>query len=188
MTKFILSGGPSKEKSANQQAFFYEVVKGLPEPIKILGVYFARKKEQWPGLFEQEKRKLSSLSPKKNLEFVLADEDKNVFIQQLQSTTVVFIRGGNELLLKKHLGGIENLNELFQDKVIAGSSAGANILAQYYYANDRDRIEEGLGILPIKAFCHYTDQKREKLEKLKQYGQELKIYAIPEGKYYVIER
>ena len=71
---------------------------------------------------------------------------------------------------------------------MAASSAGVYVLSQYYYSNSRDDIYTGFGILPIKTFCHYTEEKSNKLEKLKKYGEDVPVYAIPEETYVIIEQ
>jgi len=187
MTKFILHGGRISRPTPNNKKFFSEIIKGLPEPVEVLCVYFAQEKEKWTELFEIRGKKIfSSFLPKKVLKFVLGDANKDKFIQQIKSANVIYIHGGNTLLLNKHLSKIENFNKLIQDKVIVGSCAGAKVLGKYSYSENRSRVEANLGILSIKIFCHYAKEKVNKLKKLKEYKEDLKTYTIPEGKYYVI--
>ncbi len=187
MTKFILHGGGISRPTPNNKKFFSEIVKGLPEPVEVLCVYFAQEKEKWPELFEIRGKKIFfSFLPKKVLKFVLGDTNKDKFIQQIKSADVIYIHGGNTLLLNKHLSKIENFDKLIQGKVIVGLCAGAKILGKYSYSEHRGHVEENLGILPIKIFCHYTKEKAEKFKELKEYKEDLKTYTIPEGKYYVI--
>ena len=91
-------------------------------------------------------------------------------------------------MLKETLSKVENLSELWQGKIVAASSAGVHILSKYYYSNNQDDIYKGFGILPIKTFCHYAEEKSDKLEKIKMYGENLKVYAIPEEKFFIIEQ
>ena len=83
---------------------------------------------------------------------------------------------------------IENLAKLFEGKIVGGSSAGAYVLSKYFYSNSRDSVHEGTGVLPIKCFAHYSDEKADKLKMLKEYGEDLKIYTIPETEFIVIEK
>lgn len=188
MTKFILHGGYTSTPSIHNTNFFKEMVKGLSEPVKILNVYFAAEKGKWQELFEDDKNKFSSFNPGIKMEFTLASDDMDTLIGQIKSTDVVYIRGGRELLVYEIFRKIENLKELFDGKVVGGSSAGAYVLSKYFYSNSRDSIQEGTGVLPIKCFAHYSDEKADKLQMLKEYGEKLEIYTIPDTEFVAIEK
>lgn len=187
MAKYILHGGRTSIPSEDNKQFFNEMITGLEEPITVLCVYFARNRDEWLKLFEQDKIVFSKASPHKKYRFSLAEDNKEKFIQQIKITDIVYIRGGRTALLAEALRNVKDLKDLFKDKIIGGSSAGANILSKYYYSISEDCIREGLGILPIKVFCHYSKDKVEKLNKLKNYNEDLKVYTIPEQKSIVIE-
>jgi len=187
MTKYILHGGSTSIKSINNDNFFAEILKGLSGSIKILCVYFARKKNLWNELLEQDKKNFLKNSTNKNLEFTLAIYDKEKFRKQVAVSDVVYIRGGSEDIVYTFFNNIKNLKALFEDKVVAGSSAGAYVFAKYYYRNKNNRVEESTGLLSIKVLCHYNKRK-DKLEILKDYGEDLKIYKLDETEYCVIKR
>jgi len=188
MTKYVLHGGMTSIPSDSNKEFFAEMIKGLEEPITILCVYFSRKKEEWQQLFEQDKKHfLEWARQKKLLQFILADDNLEKFIQQIKSADTIYMRGGKETHLAEVLGSIKNIRDLFKGKIIGGSSAGANVLAQQYYSDSEDSIIESLGVLPIKVFVHYSDDKIEKLKKLKGYGEDLKVYTIPEQEFSIIQ-
>ena len=76
---------------------------------------------------------------------------------------------------------------MFNGKVVGGSSAGAYVLSKYYYSNTEDKVEEGTGAVPVKVTAHYSE-KSKALEKLKMYGENLKIYLLRDTEYIVIEK
>ncbi|HDH07591.1 MAG TPA: hypothetical protein ENG89_01060, partial [Candidatus Moranbacteria bacterium] len=166
--------------------FFREIVSDFSEPIKVLIVCFATEKDTWPDQFEWEKKKFTFLN--ENIEFILADDNPEIFPKQVVDSDAIYIKGGSTQPLYKKLKNIKNLSNLFRGKILAGSSAGANIVAKYYYSYHRDRIEEGLGILPIKVFVHYSEEKVEKLKILEKHKENLKTYVIPETEYVVIDK
>lgn len=188
MTKYILHGGATSNRSDNNKNFFFTMTENIPDDATILCVYFARPKEDWLMLFEQDKINFSSVSQQKNLRFVLADDTIDTLTEQIKNADTVYLRGGDTDVLKNILGNVQNLNQLFQNKIISGSSAGVYVLSTYYYTNKKDRVEYGLGVLPIKTFCHYTEEKSHALNMLKTYNEDLDIYAIPEEKFFVIEQ
>lgn len=188
MTKYILHGGNTSNKTGDNKNFFIEMTSSLLDNANILCIYFSRPKELWPELFAQDKIHFSSASPQEVFKFALADDKTYALVDQLKKSTLVYLRGGDTDKLIETLSKVNNLDELLKNKVVSGSSAGAYVLSKYYYTNSKDEIKKGLGILPIKTFCHYAEEKSDKLEKLKKYGEELKVYAIPEGKFFIIEQ
>jgi len=187
MTKYILHGGVAKRDTIANRKFFFEIINGLPEPHNILIVCYAKEKDFWQETLEKDKLRFSLAAPEKVLDLVLANENINVFIEQMKQADAIYLHGGNSHVLQEYLEKIPNLKNLWKDKTIAGSSAGACVLGKYYYENDDDTYNKGLGLLPIKVFCHYTEKQADKLEKLKRYGEKFEIRAIPEEKFLIIE-
>jgi peptidase E len=186
MTKFILHGGSLGKKSEKNQNFFAEVTKGLPVNSKILGIYFAREEYELPDVFEQDKERFLNSFPKKKFQYILAEKDLSVLSDQMREANAIFLSGGNENYLKEIFREMD-LEKLVQGKIISGSSAGANIFSKYYFTNDRDSVEEGFGILPIKTICHYKTERISKLEKLKNYKESLEIFSLADEGFVVLE-
>lgn len=187
MTKYILHGGAITRKTEENKKFYSEIVKSLSDDANILCVYFSREKKLWAGLFEEDKFNFSVAAPEKVFNFVLADDQIDNLVGQIKKADAIYIFGGNTDNIKAVLGKVENLKELLKGKVVAGESAGINVLSVYFYSNRLEKISAGLGVLPIKTFCHYTEDKTDKLEELKNYGEDLKVYALSEEKFVVIE-
>jgi hypothetical protein len=82
---------------------------------------------------------------------------------------------------------ISKLGELFSGKVVAGSSAGAYALSRYY-VSIKGGLGRGLDIVSCKVMAHYTDERISELEELKNYGEDLTLYALKEGEYVIIEQ
>ena len=175
MTKFILHGGNTRLDNEDNKNFYNEVTKSAKN---ILCIYFAREKDKWEESFENDKKKTNF----KNL--ILANE-KGIE-DQIKEADTIWIRGGHTDILKEKLSKI-NFKKLIEGKTVAGSSAGVYVLVKYYFSNSKRYIGEGFGILNVKAFCHYTDEERESLEKLKQHKEKLETIILPDCKYVVVE-
>lgn len=178
MTKFILHGGRTHIRSTNNELFFKEILKDLDSPISILLVYFATPQEKWNNLYDEDTSRFQEISEGRTLQFTIARPE--LISDQIPLHTVIYIRGGDCELVREKLKPIKNLQQLLQNKVVAGSSAGAYVLSQYYFCNDSKKIEHGLGILPIKTFCHYTKEQDGLLHVLSTYREKLKTFPIPE--------
>jgi hypothetical protein len=62
-------------------------------------------------------------------------------------------------------------------------------LSKYYKTWSSDKnIGNWLGILQIKTFVHFSDDKKIELQVLEKYKENLQIYKIPEEKYIIIKQ
>ncbi|MFA6306318.1 MAG: Type 1 glutamine amidotransferase-like domain-containing protein [Patescibacteria group bacterium] len=188
MTKYILHGGAAKKDTIANKNFFFEIANNLPDSNNILIVCYAKEKDSWQEELGKDRHRFFSAAPQKAFDLILADENASVFIEQIKQADAIYMCGGNTSILKKYLEKISNLENLWKDKIVAGSSAGALVLAKYYYENDDDAYDKGLGILPLKIICHYTEELADKLERLKRYGGKFEVRVIPEEKFLIIER
>ena len=188
MTKFILHGGVARKKSVSNDNYHKEIIKGLKSPIKILDITFAKKKKYWHESYIKDKLIFLRIIKNKQLLFTLASEKLDQLKKQIKENDVIYIIGGEETLCLKRMIKLKNLKNLLKGKVVAGSSAGAYVLSRYYYTRLRSRVENGLGILPVKTIAHYDKVKSAvNLKRLRNTGDNLKIYKIPETYYKVIK-
>jgi hypothetical protein len=80
-------------------------------------------------------------------------------------------------------------------KTLAGSSAGADLIAKYFYDLDYLEFGKGLGLLPVKTLVHYgSDYNAPNInwesvyKNLKAYKEDLEILKLPEGGFEVINK
>ena len=164
----------------NNADFYKEILKDAPENANILLVPFAKDADRISVATGKVTYEFNKNKWQKNISIEIADE-KN-FLQQLQSADVVYFHGGVSLKLFEALKKYPNLHESLRGKIVAGESAGANVLGKFFYSPHADNIFEGLGILPIKIIPHYKEEYRGKLDKV---GYDLKTVLLPEYVYEV---
>ena len=181
--KYILHGGYPNTDNELNRGFFNEISKELPEGGKILVVYFSRQDNEYEKLFEQDKQNILNNANGKKLEIILAS--KVNFINQIRKSDAIYMRGGDTEKLLATLKEYPAFTEAIKNKVVAGSSAGAYVLAKYYYTHSKDMIREGLNVLPIKLICHYNDSK-ELINKFNQYSKEFELIILRDYEYKVI--
>ena len=157
------------------------MIKGLPANPKLLLVVFAEK--DWDKTYEKDVKIISNYLGGTPVQILRAKPE--TFEEQVKNVDIIYLRGGNTKKLQKYLEG-KKLKELFKGKVVAGSSAGTYVLSKYYYGNDTKKLEEGLGILPMKTICHYDESLKNKLTTLKNFRKKLDVYALPNYKFVVI--
>jgi hypothetical protein len=184
MIKFVLHGGNSSEINLDNNSFFKEMTVSEKNKLRILLNYFSREESEIAKLSDQDMKRFKKLSVSKNLEFEIAQPDK--LSEQLKRADVMYMRGGWTNWLTEKLLLTRNLNKLLDNKVIGGSSAGVYTLTKYYYGNDSKRLGKGLGILPIKAYCHYEPKDMKVINKLASYKERLPLLVLPNYKWVVM--
>jgi peptidase E len=157
-TKYILHGGNERWQQTEANKLFYqEMVKGIKRP-KVLLVYFARGFDKIPELFKKDKENFAWANPEIKIKFILAEEEK--FVDQVKNSNVIFLVGGDTQKLLTTLKKInEDLKKIFENRVVAGASAGVYVLSKWFYTNSGKEIRAGLGILPIVAWAHYRAER-----------------------------
>src|SRR3989344_5931234 len=184
MTKYILHGGNSKEINSDNDSFFREMTAGTAGRTTVLLNYFSRKDNEVESCAEEDKKRFLQSSDNKDLVFEIARPES--LAEQLVQVDEMYMRGGETKKLVESISLTKNLENLFEGKIIAGSSAGVYVLAKYYWENDINELGKGLGIFDFKVFCHYTPENKVKVEKLLAHGERLPLITIPNYKWLVL--
>ncbi len=162
-TKFILHGGYTSEKNDLNQSYFAEMVKDVSDGGNILLAYFASNDEEIEEKYHKDCERLQSFATDKLITTIKASREN--FTDEINSADVVYIRGGDTQQLKATLDAYPDFLEAINGKTISGSSAGAYVLAKYYFTNSLNKVMEGYGCVPAKVVCHYKSE----------------IHPVPEG-------
>lgn len=164
-TKFILHGGFTPHVKQENDAFFSEMLKDAPDKSKILLVYFAAEDEDRVAVYrEDDIEQFNKNRGEKVLSFETANEES--FVAQIKKADVVYLHGGKTVKILDTLKKFPNLKETFSGKIIGADSAGANALCVIYYSVHSMGISDGLGVLPFKIICHYTEKYKGELDNM----------------------
>ncbi|MDQ5954430.1 MAG: hypothetical protein QG583_358 [Patescibacteria group bacterium] len=187
-TKYILVGGYVQKAEDKGKAFCEELISGIDKKsIKILDCMFARPIEAWEETFEKDKIFFTKYI--KNFELELAQIEN--FTEQVKNSDVIFIRGGHTDPLINILNKNQSWIKELEGKTLAGTSAGANVIVKYFYGLNSHVIKEGFGLTSAKVIVHWKSEEYnvnwdKSLEDLKNYKEELRVYALKEGEFMVI--
>jgi peptidase E len=189
MTKYILAGGRIDKSLDEGKAFVEELIAGFDKRVQVLVCPFARKREEWPSCLEGDQEFFSKFTT--NFELVLADPA--IFTEQVKKANVIFFRGGYPEPLLELLKLSSDWINYLEGKTVAGTSAGAEILAKYYSVSKNGRIGEGLGILPIKFSPHWLSTTgdyegvnwEERMDQLHAHQEDLPMVLLKEGEFKV---
>lgn len=193
MTKYILLGGYPHKALDGGRAFYEELVEGFTEPVKILICAFARPQNVWQKTLDEDQVTFEQKLPNKR--FVLKLASQNEFLEQVAWADAIYFRGGITEDLLEELIKQPGWTSIVRGKTIAGTSAGANVLGEYYAALDSPEVKKGLGILPIKVIVHYrSDYNAPNIDWDKSYqlledtGKKFPILALGEGQFEIVEQ
>ena len=196
MTKYILVGGADKsatseQKSALSQAIWVEAQR----PPNILSVLFSRPREDWESGYDSFRRYFTELfGDAYDVQLAFP----GTFDEQVKWADVIYIHGGDETLLAYWLSQYD-LEKLFADKVVVGSSAGAEYLSAFFWTPDWREIKQGSALVNVSVIVHYsskygTSDPRGRIDwpamrvALKATYPKLETHCIPEGEFVVVGR
>ncbi|HEY4160528.1 MAG TPA: Type 1 glutamine amidotransferase-like domain-containing protein [Candidatus Saccharimonadales bacterium] len=197
MTKYILVGGADRKYVAYAQAFAEEVRKTAAGPLKVLSCLFAEPRETWEDKFAiRESWFKETLG--EDTEVRLAFPDK--FAQQCAWADIIYLHGGDDTLLSCYLDRAGDLSELWQGKIVVGTSAGANYLAKSYWTCDWRQTRGGSGLVDLNVIPHFESKEYGKAdprgpidwgaaraELQHSLGAGERVTPLPEGHFVVIE-
>ncbi len=196
MTKYILVGGYIHKAKDGGKAFCDELVKGfnIGKPVIILDCMFGRSKDSWENYLKEDNELFSKYINNFKLELALPEN----FTEQVKKSDIIFLRGGYVSTLFEILNKDNSwINEL-DGKVLAGTSAGAEVIAKYYHVLSTHRTGDGFGILPIKFIPHWKSESFEDnkqdinyekvINDLTNYKEDLPILTLSEGEFKVYNK
>lgn len=198
MTKYVLQSGGIKRQPELKKQFHQELVKNLDNNPKFLLCNFAQGREYWEVKFQGYSDAIAEDVPegmKPSFELAIPVD----FVEQCKQADVIYIHGGDDHLLQYWMKQYDH-KTLFKDKVVAGNSAGSDMIATHHWTCDWRACADGLGILPIKFIPHYqsdfgdADPRgpidwQKAYDELAAYGDtSLPIHALKEGEYIVMEK
>ena len=196
MTKYVLNSGRAMTSADKGRKFFEEVFKGPGNNPRLLICNFAQAREKWEEKFANDVQYFKEVFADIDPILTLAYPDK--FEEQIRQSDAIFIHGGDDHLIQYWLRKFD-IPKIWETKVVAGSSAGSDVLVKHFWTCDWRQCFDGLGILPIKFIAHYKSEYgindprgpvdwEKGHEELEKYGDvNLSIYALEEGVFEVFE-
>ena len=185
----VLSGGYYYKAKDGGKDFCETIARlcGKQNPV-ILDCLFARS-DDGTERFNVDCNFFKTFIPESKILF--ADDD---FIDQAHSSDVIFFQGGSPRMLIDKLNTFIGFEQAISDKVLVGSSGGADALVRHYAVLKKMRYDgEGLGILNIKFIPHWHSNETEfehvNWESLKQkiemYKESIPVVCLEDGQYLV---
>lgn len=188
MPKYILHGGYPLENGEMNDRFHAEMASQIPKGGVWLGVYFGKPSRDQESYFAQTVERMKPHLEEGLVEFLCATEER--FSEQAKNADVIYIFGG---LYKRLVQKLKRRNvdvDFFgQNKVFAGESAGAAILAMNAYSVTAKECVQGFGVLPFDVHIHHGNPEFDAgLPELRALnGKKRPLVLLPEGEFVTIE-
>lgn len=196
MTTYILHGGYISKMTDAQDTKLRDTVleKLNSEKPRVAFVPFAGIREVWEGKFAENAVFMDRLFGD-NYESRLTLPD--TFRDVCNWANVIFIKGGDDVLLAHYLNQFEDLTEIFAGKIVIGSSAGADYLSKIFWTCDWRKNMNGRGLVNVAIIPHFGsdyggDDPRgavdwNSAEQELRAATDLPIYPIQEGEFEIFE-
>jgi peptidase E len=181
-TKYILHGGNANDPCEENDKFFSEILKDAGKEVLILLVPFATTPDKYEREYNWNTSQFERVRGERVIKYTQANKED--FLEQIKMADVIYLSGGKTTNVVEALSNYKDLEKLWMGKVVAGESAGMNVLAQYGYSLAADKVFMGLGILPIKTIPHYREEFAYKLDGV---GEGLELLTLVEHEYKVME-
>lgn len=150
--KFLLHGGRVLDECVENRTYFRRIVDSLFCP-RVLVVLFAKHPDRVEAA-EQALLARFSQATDSVLDLQFASEDS--LYSQMEWADVLYFHGGQSLrLVDRMRPHLDHLRTCCGGRVIAGESAGVNMLHQWFVSHSEGGLREGLGILPGAVICHH---------------------------------
>lgn len=198
MTTYILAGGADKKYPSYATALAAEVRKYKPGRLTVLSCFFAEPREVWEEKIVARTEWFKAVFGN-DTEVVPAFPD--IFPEQINACDVVYVHGGDDTLLAHYLDAVPNLTDLWKNKIVIGSSAGADYLSgQYYWSCDWRHVRKGSGITSLNVIPHYEseeygmqdprgpiDWQAARSELQAAVGPDAEVHPLREGEFVVVQ-
>lgn len=195
MTTYILAGGEDVHHPEYAKSIARLITMKVAQP-KILSCLFSQPDEKVADRFAMMRDFFLPFFPDGS-SFVLAEPGS--FIEQLRQSDVLYLHGGQTSLLLPAMQQYPNIKREFADKIVIGSSAGANYLSSCGLSPRAGKVGLNGGILDVAAIVHYgssgfagmtfTPEFWDKaVETVRAAWGRDEVILLPEGMFTIIER
>lgn len=149
-TKYVLAGGLDRAHPEYWDRLGKEIT--IRKPVRLLSCFFSQPKKDWQGKFKEFEPFFKQAFGDDAICELANVED---FLSQVKECDVIYLHGGTTHRLKSVLIRYGNLKPYFKDKVVIGSSAGANYLSKLGWSPSLRQPMEGSGIVNLNVIVHY---------------------------------
>lgn len=195
MTKFILAGGCDRKYPSYWDNLSKVVCSEFSKPV-ILSCMFAQEidnRSDQHNHFDKLFRQFFN-----NTKVIHATEDS--FYDQLSEADVVYLHGGRTQLLMQSIPDVDRFVSAVENKIVIGSSAGANFLSTVCFSPSARKVIKASSILNLGIVVHYGIDQFKNISYSREFWDEAAdkvrtnlssgtpILLLPEGTFAVFKK
>jgi peptidase E len=181
-------GGRPWETEDKGGSFARTMFRYYPQEVKLAFCIFARPETEWPQTEKWNKSMFQTFAGGRKIAY------RTMSAKTLEADSdwadIVYIPGGNPYVLIEKLKAYD-LEKLWDKKLIAGSSAGADLFCEKFVYLQEKTVGEGLGWVKASCIPHWRDKFEDYTykdwdwaeETLQKEFPDLPVLCIPEGKF-----
>jgi peptidase E len=188
MKQLLLCGGRPWKANGAENALERALLNRFQSNIKVAFCNFARTATRWDDTDEASVKLFTDSA--KGLKVAHKSISHENFDDVSKWADVIYMPGGDPFVLKTELDAHPNLDKIWDNKIVAGSSAGADVMcSEFAFLQDKD-FDSGYGW--VSATCiphwrHYTGYADSDWDELVSTAikrrPDLAVLCIPEGRY-----
>ncbi len=154
MKHLILGGGYLNKAADGGNRWVETLLARTDKEARIAFCLFSRDEHEWVHVLQQQQTIIKQFAGKTRLEFQTMTP--STISKVSEWANVIYITGGDfPARLKSVLQSHGGILELWDDKTICGSSAGANVMCKRYMHLQNKQVEEGLGWVNARLIPHW---------------------------------
>lgn len=151
-TWYILAGGADTKNNPGYWKKLRSTIQS-EKPLHILSCQFAQPEDEWQERFKSFESGYFKQGFGEDMTCELADPDN--LKDQIKKADVIYLHGGSTAALRKVMDKVPNIQELWKDKIVIGSSAGAHYLTKFHWTPGDRVVRRGAGFVPLNIISHY---------------------------------
>lgn len=188
MTKYILAGGCDRL----YPEYFTQLVRVIQTEVahpKLLSCWFSNHADEADERFPAYREQMLKFFAE-GTEIVKAE--KATFIEQVADADVVYLHGGHTDVLFEAMAAYDDLESVFEGKIIVGSSAGANYLARVGFSPGKNTpldiaVVVHYGSMGFNGRTYEPEFWDEAVKRTREHSGSDQVLLLPEGSFSVID-
>lgn len=152
MKRLILMGGRPWFAEDGGKNFVETLFRYYPEQVKLAFCIFAQPEEQWEETRAWNTRMFDKFKGNRTVSYQTMTKEN--FAEVSAWADVIYLPGGDSFALSEKLKPFD-VGMLWDGKVIAGSSAGANLMCEGHISLDHKAYGQGLGWVKATSIPHW---------------------------------
>lgn len=189
MKRLILMGGRPWEARDGGQRLVEVTFRYFPGDVKLAFCNFAQNETDWNETTQRNSHMFSQFKPTGKIETKIMTTEN--FAEVSKWADVIYIPGGDPYVLYEKVTTSGDVANLWDDKIIAAGSAGADLFCSNYVFLQNKTFGHGLGWIDMSCVPHWRDDFNDytqadwdwaEQEALKRFP-DTPVLCIPEGEF-----